>query len=139
MQQSFVRRFSKTRRCILIVEDDRSQTALLASACMRLGRRARLAVVTMPTLQQSFEHVPDAAVVILDVVLPDATKADVQEFVFQCTDADCPVVIHSARDYTSQDFPTATAILKKGTSLEVLQRELEAIINRSRPEMDAAE
>ena len=139
MQQAFVKRFSKTRRCILIVEDDRSQTALLATACMRLGRRGRLAVVTSPTLQSSFEHLPDAAVVILDVVLPDATKADVQEFVYQCTDADCPVVIHSARDYTALDFPTAAAILKKGTSLDVLYRDLEAIINRSRPELEPAE
>ena len=135
MQQSFVRRFAKTRRCILIIEDDRIASMVVTAVCAALARRTSLALISVPTLQQSYEHIPDAAIVILDVCLPDASKEMVKAFALQCAGMDCPVVIYSEDDYTAADFPSAASIIKKGSSTDAMKREIEAIVTRMRSEM----
>ncbi len=128
--QGYFDKYGGKKTKILIVEDSTIDAAIVGQVCLKLARKYALTLVDVPNLANSYEHIPDTKVVVLDVCLPDATEQMIKEYVRFCP---CAVVIHSGHDYNKSDFPSAAAVVKKGDSA-LLLRELEAVITGARVE-----
>ncbi|HEX2016844.1 MAG TPA: response regulator transcription factor [Solirubrobacteraceae bacterium] len=122
-------------RSILIVEDDRELSRLLARALTEEGFSARTCATAREAMQESSRQPPDA--MVLDVGLPDADGRDLCQ-ALRAQGALYPVLFLTARDAVSDRLAGFRAggddyVTKPFAVAEVAAR-LEALLRRRHPE-----
>lgn len=117
------------KKVVLLVEDSLLESRLVRGICADIIAKHKLTFIDVCTLEDALPHIPHARVVILDVTLPDSDLRAAQSLSQICP---CPVIIHSANEYTPKDFPQAYAVLTKGTGAEQIRDALELAITDSR-------
>lgn len=117
------------RHLVLLIEDSLMDSRLIRGLCADVIAKFKLTMIDVTSLEEALPHIPYARVVILDVSLPDADIAICQSLVTICP---CPVIIHSATDYSMKDFPSAFAILNKHADSASIIEAIESAVTDSR-------
>ena len=126
--RAYFERYGNHKTMIVVIEDNAVDAAAIQMVCVSMGRKHGLSVVDVPTLSSSYDRIPDARVIVLDVCLPDATEGSLAAFVRHCP---CPVVIYSGTAHDASKFPEAAAIIMKPDT-PALRRALETVITGAR-------
>lgn len=113
---------SKGRWLTIIADDDPVTRRMLLGICADISVETPLVVRSVATLQELFEHLAIANLIILDVFMRDCDP-DKARYLIECAGS-CPVVIFSATPFTKEEYTDAALVLHKPMGT----RELEGYI-----------
>ncbi len=116
---------ARNKRLLLLIEDNPVSVKVIRSICADMMRRHHMEFINVMTLEDGYQHIQDAKIIVLDVTLPDTNFEKLNALINLVA---CPVIIFSDQVLEDQQFPGATFILSKKSSSEEIRRVLEATI-----------
>ncbi len=118
---------------MLLIEDAAFDAAFVQRLCRPLRKRHNLTMMVVTSLEESYRHLADTCVVILDVILPDSTIPKINAFIDHVHP---PVIVYSANEYPVGTFKNAAGVAKKWDDADALVEMIERVIQTHREDCD---
>lgn len=113
------------RSVLLLIEDVAFDAEFVQKLCRPLSHRHRLTMMVVTSIEESYQHLANTCVVILDVVLPDSTIEKINAFIDHVQP---PVIVYSANEYPVGTFKNAARVAKKWGDSDALLAMIDDVI-----------